>query len=107
MERKHQSKFYDVADMRHLQAQVNELWEQQEKMNAGAVNVRSDVDHDAVAAETLAEATRVMQPDAYEMRHHGCGWWQVTDSLGEPIHKGRLRKDAALKMCKKAVQTHE
>ena len=116
MTRKHESRWTADAEQRHLQAQINELWEViagngpfpvDPQPDEASVRMREMVDtiplvkpldHDAAAFEVTAEIAAILKPDAYEIVNVGWGWYQVVNSDGKPLHKSKLRKDKAQKL---------
>ncbi len=137
MTRLHKSKFYADANLRGLQAQINELWENLSRLGATLASTRFDLeaaidgppdpvvaaqtpttcdpgvlppDHDALATEVVAEVGEALKPERYLLHHGGFGRYRVLDMDrdSELIHEKKwLTKDEAVELRDKAMQPAE
>lgn len=92
-------RFYADPDLRALDARLTALEDRLEALNGRLlpeVDTRAPNYTDPTTAEVAAE----LRPDAYAIKHLNYGWYEVVDSEGLPIHKGKLRKPQALDLMK-------
>lgn len=114
MERKHASKHWPNSGMRDLQAQINELWRAIEQLTSPPmiseplgpgfeIKPGAFSRHNSLNMTAAAEVAEQLKPDAYQVEHLNYGWYRVVNSEGEPIHEGKLRKDAAQEIWQEAM----
>ncbi len=99
MTRRYESRYYSNESMRHIQKQINELWEMVDRRAEDVeapLNVRAKNPTEGVAG--------VFTPQPFKVIPTGRGWYQVVDSDGKPIHEGKLRRDAARDACQVAME---
>ena len=95
MQRQHESRYYSNEAMRHLQRQINELWEVIDR-RVEDVTPTHDPSLDSLPYYQADDgAGSVHDPQLFKVVHTGNNWYQVVDSEGKPVHEGKLRQAAA------------